>query len=104
MIVYDIFYTIFKYANFKNKLRLKATCKTLQKQLKITDLYNINKKYLMKLSNNRIKLYPYTKQLKIINGFIDDINTLINLENLYISDSFITDYHISKYHTVLFMS
>lgn len=83
IIIYDIFenYT-FNYLDLLSQLRLRATCKELNK-LRITDLYNIPNKYREKLTQKIIIQYPNIKKLCARkNPNILDVNSFQELEVL----------------------
>ena len=55
----DIWRIIFNLLDFKSKIKLISTCKFLRQNLYIVDLYNIEKKYLEKLTTRILKYYYF---------------------------------------------
>src|SRR5438445_337347 len=101
----ELFQVILEFSDFFYQIRLTQLNKYLHINLKIYDLYNIDKKYLKLLSNKILKNYKHIKKLnakdnlKITDKGISHMNlhTLDATENYKITDKGIS--HM-KLHTL----
>ena len=82
----DIFKEIFELCDFLTKIRFRQICKYSYENLHMIDLYNIEKKYLKRLSKNILKKHRFIKYLNVIyNLDIKHISWMKNLKELYAS-------------------
>ena len=85
----DIWRIIFDILDFKSKIKLISTCKFLRQNLYIVDLYNIEKKYLEKLTTRILKYYIFRNVVSLDasdNNKINDVSFMKNLKKLNASD------------------
>ena len=94
----DIWKLIFNLLNFKSKIRLVSTCRYFRNNLYIIDLYNIEKKYLDKLTTTILKYYIFQNvlSLKANNNKIKDISFMKKLKILYVQDNYGIDQNDTK--------
>lgn len=79
----ELWMIIRDYTDSLSQINLTMVCKFLNKNLQITDLYNIDPKYQELLTNDILKKYPYITKLKLRwNTSVTDINHLSKLEIL----------------------
>ena len=85
---YNTWFEIFHKLDFKSQLSLVFTCSAIKNNLFITDLYNIDKKYLKLLDDNFLKhdIFQQTRKLKA-NSKITDVSFMKNLKVLYANDN-----------------
>jgi hypothetical protein len=83
----DIWHIVFSYLNLKYQIRLRNTCKKFYKDLQIIDLYNIDEKYIKRITNDIIQQHKHLKLLNIENN--DNVTNLglngLSLHTLNIS-------------------
>lgn len=80
----EIWQIILEKSDFCSQIRLTQVSQLNHCFLRITDFYNIDKKYLMRLTDNILKSYPYIKILDASNNpKITNVNYLSKLEILY---------------------
>jgi len=73
---------IFKYLEFKDKHAFKRICAYTNK-IQITDLYDVQRKYLRKLDDKILSNYKYVKRLNASNNKnITNINHMTKLKEL----------------------
>ena len=76
-------FEIFPKLDILSQLRLRATCKHLYTNLDITNLYNIDDKYKIKINNQILFMYPKLEKLDAsFNPKITEVNYLMNLKIL----------------------
>ena len=77
----DIWKLIFNLLDFESKIRLISACRYFRNILYITDLYNIEKKYLDKLTTKILKYYIFQNAslLKANNSKIKDTSFISSL-------------------------
>ena len=81
----NLWYVIFKFLDFETQLGIIFTSKFFRDNLFITDLYNIDRFYLKKLTNNilRFKIFKYVIKLNVdYNKKIKNISFMTNLKKL----------------------
>ena len=81
----EIWYQILNYLNLKSQINLVSTNVYLKDNLRITDLYNINKNLLAKLSDQIFghKMFSYVTQFNTCdNNKITDVSFMTNLRKL----------------------
>lgn len=82
----DIWSIIFPKLDIKSQLLLRATCTFLYNELQITDLYNIDKKYVHRFTDEIIQQYPHLQLLDLCgNTVVTDVG-LKNLTLLHTLD------------------
>src|SRR5438270_10194599 len=81
---FNIWNIIFNFCDFKTQIDLLASFKFLHDKLFITDLYNIDKKYLDKLTNNILQKNIFRKITKLNVGNNPDITDISQLTCLKI--------------------
>ena len=82
---YNIWNIIFDYCDFKTQINLLVSFKFLHDKLFITGLYNIDRKYLNKLSNSILQKDMFGRITKLdasCNPNITDVTQLISLKIL----------------------
>ena len=87
MIPLDIWKIIFNKLDFKSQLSIISLCTYFKKYLFITDLYNINRKYLNLLTNDilKYKIFMNTQKLNTDNNRkITDVSFMKSLKVLCI--------------------
>ena len=80
-------FDIFSLLDLKSQLALLFTCNLFKNNLSITDLYDIEEKYLNVLTNNilRLDIFKYVTKLKANNKKITNVSFMTNLKILYAS-------------------
>ena len=78
----DIWKIIFNFLDFKSKIRLISTCRYSRQNLYITDLYNINKKYLYKLNTPILQYYIFRNVIWLNASFNNNITNISFMKNL----------------------
>jgi hypothetical protein len=77
---FDIYHIIFEYSDFLTKIKIRQIDKYLYTNLYITDMYNIEEKYLKLLSNDILNCHPFL--IKLNASFSDKITDINNLKKL----------------------
>ena len=78
----EILQIIFDKLDFKSQIIFKQQCKYFYGQLRIYDLYNIDKKYKEKLNDNILKNFKYTKYLDASDGNNNNCITDEGIKNM----------------------
>jgi len=82
----EIWRIISDFSNFPSRIKLTMVCKFFNENLQITDLYNIEPKYLKLLTNEILRKYPSVTKLNLTNNSnVTDINHLNKLQVLNVS-------------------
>ena len=93
---FDIWQEIILKCEFIDAIHLRQLNKWFYK-LEIHDFYNIDDKYICKLTNDILIAYPFIRKLNAYNGRITNINHLTNLKVLYVDwNGGISDNGINK--------
>lgn len=95
----EIWNIIFDYSNLVTQLRLIGVCKYFNKQLHLTNLYDIDYKYIYRLTTDILKRYPYIVKL-YANNNVTDVTYLKHLRVLkasyYMNNDSIKDINLYK--------
>lgn len=79
----EIVNIIFNYSEFLSQIRLTQISKYYNEKLQVVDFYNMDERYISKLTNKILVRYPNIKKLNVSNNLqVTNINHLEYLEEL----------------------
>src|ERR1700733_3439505 len=82
-IPFDIWRSIFEFCDFEDQIKLRQVNKKFHENLHMTDFYNINKKYLKRLTDAILKNHKHIKYLDVHkNPKVTTVNDMLNLKKL----------------------
>ena len=78
----ELYQIILEQLKFRSQIRIRLLSRKLYK-LEIYDFYNIPQKYIKRLSDKILKLYPFIKKLNVCDNYkVTNVNHMTNLKIL----------------------